>query len=45
MGQVTKPAALAILALSVTTSVYALPTADIPTAEPRVLSKGQNCGA
>jgi hypothetical protein len=39
MGQVTKPAALAILALSVTTSVYALPTADIPTAEPEYLAK------
>ena len=39
MGQVTKPAALTILVLVVTTSAYALPTADIPTAEPEYLAK------
>ena len=36
MGQVTNPAALTIFVLLVTTSAYALPTADIPTAEPGI---------
>jgi len=39
MGQVTKPAALTTLVLLVTTSAHALPTADIPTAEPEYLAK------